>query len=323
MAARGKRVELVIVGGTETGGPSGGGAPPAGGGADDDGPQPVWCSEDALAAELIGDLAGDWRYSSSGDWYHWDGKRWQAEKLRRVWYRSRRVCRRVAKALDKSESLARKVSSAQTIHAVVRLAEADPDVATLADTFDADIWLLNTLSGIVDLRTGQLHPHDRRKLMTRICAAAPIAPGTAGGDCPHWRQFLRDSTGKDQAFEDYLQRVAGYLLTGSIEEHAIFFLHGPGLTGKSTFQNVMAWLLADYATTAMPGLFAVAKGERHPTELATLHGRRVVIGSEVDAGGRWDEPKLKAISGGDRISARFMRGDPFGFSDIQAVAGGE
>jgi len=293
----------------------GSGEPPPGGGAGGhDELAPVECSDDALAVELVKQFGADWRYASSGEWYLWDGKRWEAEKLRRAWDRSRKVCRRAARLHAPNDNLARKMSSSPTIHAVVRIAETDPAMTIKAEQFDADIWLLNTPACIVDLHTGQPWPHDRGKLMTLMCGAAPIAAGTAGGDIPHWRQFLRDVTGKDPAFENYLQRVAGYLLTGSIEEHAIFFLYGPGGTGKSTFQNILSAVMGDYATTAAMDLFTLEEGTRHTTELATLCGRRLVIAGEVDAGKRWNEANLKTISGGDRISARFIRGDPFTFT---------
>jgi D5 N terminal like len=141
-----ERAILEIVGGTDKsdGSPPGGGE----GGHDDDGPRPIWCNEDALAAELVKDLGHDWHYASSGEWGRWDGKRWETEKLKRVWHRSRRVCRHAANKLEKADSLARKVSSAQTIHAVVRIAETDPAMTIDAEELDGGRRLV--LAGEVD-----------------------------------------------------------------------------------------------------------------------------------------------------------------------------
>jgi putative DNA primase/helicase len=175
--------------------------------------------------------------------------------------------------------------------------------------FDGDRWLLNTPDGIVDLRSGQLEPHDRGALMTKISAAGPMAKG----ECRLFLRYLHDATGGDEHLMRYLQRVAGYCLTGSIEEHCILFFHGPGGSGKTTFLLVIQDLLGDYAVNSPMNAFTVSTGERHPTELAHFFGARVVTASEIEEGMRWDEGKLKAISGGDKITARYMRGDFFTF----------
>ena len=110
-----------------------------------------------------------------------------------------------------------------------------------------------------------------------------------------------------------MRRFAGYALTGSIEEHAVLFIHGPGGNGKSVFLNTLSGILGDYAVTAPPNMMMATYGDRHPTELAGLRGARLVAASETEHGSRWAEAKLKAISGGDPITARFMRGDFFTF----------
>lgn len=175
--------------------------------------------------------------------------------------------------------------------------------------FDRDPWLLNTPDGIVDLRTGQLEPHDGAALMTKIAGAGPLV----AGECRVILRYLAEATGNDKELMRYLQRVAGYCLTGSIEEHCILFFHGPGGSGKSTFLLVLHDLLGDYAVNAAMQTFVVTQGQRHETELAHLFGARLVTASEVEEGVRWDEGKLKSISGGDKITARYMRGDFFTF----------
>ena len=233
--------------------------------------------------------------------------RWAPDGIKRLFAMSRRVCRRAAAGIEKDANLARKVSSKERIYAACVLAATDPRHATAVQDFDAQIWVLNTPGGILDLLTGQLRPHDRAALLTKLAAAGPE------GECPRFRQFLREATGRDAALEKYLQRVAGYCATGSVQEEAFFFLFGPANTGKSKFQEILAYMLGDYATTAPMDTFLVATGERHPTELAAFHGRRMVIAAETEEGRRFDEAKLKAITGGDEISARFMRGDFFVF----------
>jgi putative DNA primase/helicase len=110
-----------------------------------------------------------------------------------------------------------------------------------------------------------------------------------------------------------LQRMAGYALTGSTAEHALFFGHGTGANGKSVLTNTLLAILGDYATTAPSEVFLAAKHERHPTELADLRGARLVVASEIDHGRRWNEARIKSLTGGDPVKARLMRQDFFEF----------
>lgn len=111
----------------------------------------------------------------------------------------------------------------------------------------------------------------------------------------------------------YLQRVAGYCLTGSIREHAVFFAHGPGGNGKGVFINTLTRLFGDYAAVSSMDTFTATKNEPHPTGVAMLRGARMVSAQETDEGRHWDEAKIKALSGGDPITARFMRQNFFTF----------
>ena len=107
--------------------------------------------------------------------------------------------------------------------------------------------------------------------------------------------------------QDFLQRVGGYSLTGSVKEHALFFFYGTGGNGKGVLLNTMTAILADYAAVAPMETFVVTQGERHPTDLAGLRGARLVTAQKTERGQRWAESKVKALTGGDPISARFMR----------------
>ena len=109
----------------------------------------------------------------------------------------------------------------------------------------------------------------------------------------------------------FLQQIVGYCLTGDTREHALFFIYGPGGNGKSVFLNTVSAIIGDYATTAAMDTFVASKSDRHPTDLAGLRGARLVAASETEEGRAWAEAKIKAITGGDPISARFMRQDFF------------
>lgn len=203
--------------------------------------------------------------------------------------------------------MASAVASAKTVAAVVRLAKADRRHAATVDQWDADPWLLNTPGGVVDLRTGAIRPHSEGDLMTRLTAVAP-RPG-----CPLWRRFLATVADKDEQLQAFLQRMAGYCLTGITKEHALFFLHGTGGNGKGVFLNTLAAILAGYAAVAPMETFTASPGDRHTADVAMLRGARLVTAQETEEGRRWAEARIKAMTGGDPISARFMRQDFFTF----------
>jgi P4 family phage/plasmid primase-like protien len=219
---------------------------------------------------------------------------------------ARNVCRESGASCG-DEKLARHVAGAPSVMATERLARADRRHAATVDQWDADEWLLNTPGGTVDLQAGALRPSAREDYCTKITAFVP------GGDCFLWKAFLDRITNGDVELQQYLQRVCGYILTGSIRDHAFFFRYGTGGNGKSVFMETIAGMLGNYTTTAPTSIFIASQFEQHPTEMAGLHGARLAIASEIDSGQNWAESKLKRITGGDRIAARFMRQDFFEF----------
>ncbi len=159
----------------------------------------------------------------------------------------------------------------------------------------------------VDLRTGKQYAPRPEDYCTKAAAVAP------GGECPMWHAFLDRVTGGDWDLQDYQQRCAGYWLTGHTHEHAMFFLYGTGANGKSTFIETIQGIMGDYAVTAPVETFMSAHGDRHPTELAALRGARLVVAPETEAGRHWNESRIKQLTGGDTIAARFVRQDFFTF----------
>jgi putative DNA primase/helicase len=162
----------------------------------------------------------------------------------------------------------------------------------------------------LDLGNGTEYEPRREDYITKQSGCG-IAP--EGTECPIWLGFLEKVMGGDQDLISYLQRVCGYCLTGSIKEHAMFFLYGTGANGKSVFIGVLRGILGDYHTTAPIETFTAQRYGTHPTDLAGLMGARLVTAVETEEGRVWAESKLKALTGGDEISARFMRQDFFTF----------
>jgi putative DNA primase/helicase len=263
-------------------------------------------SDDALALEYSARHAIELRYVVDWGWLRWDGARWIFEKTLAAFDMARTVAREFANACSDRDDKP-KIASAKTVAAIERLARCDRRHAATVDIWDADPWLLNTPGGIVDLRSGTLLPHDPERYMTKITAVAP------SGYCPGWRQFLDEITDGNSDLQAFLQRFAGYSLTGSTREHALFFFYGTGGNGKGVFLNTLSAIFADYAAVAPMETFIATQGERHPTDLAGLRGARLVTAQETEDGRRWAESKIKALTGGDPISARFMRQDFFTF----------
>jgi len=161
-----------------------------------------------------------------------------------------------------------------------------------------------------DLRTGIAHDPNPLDYITKHtgCHSAP-----AGTPHPLWTAFLDRVTNHKKELQAFLQRWCGYCCTGETTEHVFVFVYGTGANGKGTFINTIADVLGDYATTAHVGTFLASRNEHHPTDLAKLRGARLVIAQETEKGRRWDETKIKALTGGDKIAARFMRQDFFDF----------
>ena len=141
-----------------------------------------------------------------------------------------------------------------------------------------------------------------------------MTTSVAASETPHpvWTAFL-ERVAPDPELRAFLQRFCGYCCTGVTTEHKFVFAYGTGANGKSTFINTIAAILGDYATIADVGTFIASNTERHPTDVAKLHGYRLVVAQETEKGRRWDETKIKTMTGGDKMTARFMRCDFFDF----------
>jgi putative DNA primase/helicase len=241
-----------------------------------------------------------------GQWYRYDGQRWKPDDTRKTFSLARDLCRDVASKVNKPRE-AKTIANAKTRMAVVSLASDDRRHAGTVDQWDSDPWLLNTLDGVIDLRSGKLMDARPDDYLTKLTSVAPDA------DCPTplWSAFLDKVTNGDKDLQAFLARISGYSLTGSTREHALFFLYGTGGNGKGVFMNTLIGILGDYHRAAPIETFTETHADKHPTELAMLRGARMVTSTETEEGRRWAESRVKALTGGDPIAARFMRQDFF------------
>jgi putative DNA primase/helicase len=269
-------------------------------------------SDEHLALTFAAKHADDLRFVDQwGKWFYWDRNVWREDTSRIARDRVRAVCREIAAGIPANDRKnARRTCSNSVDGAVLTKATADRLFASTVSQWDADPFLLNTPGGVVDLKRFKLREHRATDHLTKITAVGPDR------NCPIdlWKQFLYRVTNGDAAFVNYLQRLCGYMLTGSIEEHQMFFLHGFGANGKSTFVKTVEGILGSYCVSTPFETFTLTHQDRHPTELARLFGARLVISTETEEGRAWAESRLKQLTGGDTIAARFMRQDFFDFA---------
>jgi putative DNA primase/helicase len=239
---------------------------------------------------------------TTGAWFEWTGTHWKQETTKLAY----RWAHEKAKALANDTADVRAIlaaGKAAFAAGVERIAQSDRSFAVTSESWDADRWLLGTPSGTVDLRTGVLREPLRNNFITKITGCSPARTA----DCPLWQQFLKQATNDDIKLIRFMQQWAGYSLTGDTTEDALVFVHGPGGNGKGVFLNAHTAILGDYCQIAAMDTFTASQTDRHPTDLAMLKGARMVCVSETEEGRAWAESRIKALTGRDKISARFMR----------------
>ena len=195
--------------------------------------------------------------------------------------------------------------------AMINLARAEEGVTISAEMLDADPWLLGVQNGVIDLRQGTFQSARREDLITKY-ASASFDPNA---DCPNWKQFLQTITGNDPDLQLYLQRVTGYVLTGSVREEVTFIPYGTGCNGKSTYRETLHSLMGSYALAADANLLVERKATGGATEeIARLKGKRFVAVNETAENDQLNEARVKFITSQDVITARNLYGHFFDFS---------
>jgi len=240
-----------------------------------------------------------------GRWLIWRDGVWSDDATMRVVDMAGLLARDIGTAAKKPR-MRMSVEASRTVASLERRARGSQLLAARTDEWDHDRMLLNGPRGTVDLSTGDMRGHKREDHCTRRTAVSPVQAAPL-----RWLTFLQRVTGNDADLVGFLQRVCGYCLTGQTHEQVLFFIWGPGGNGKGTFIHTITDILGTYARAAAIETFVETKYERHPEELATLRGARLVTASETEEGRAWNESRIKALTGGDVVRARFMRMDSF------------
>jgi len=266
-------------------------------------------------------------------WMQWENRRWSLDAKAEVEAMAKETARLILKemevALEKArlageddkalEALEsayrlqeRRAASAHGVNDMLRLAQSEPGVEVKSSALDADPMLFNVLNGTVDLRTGELRPHQRGDHITKL-APVEYHPGAS---CPLWRAFLDRVFAGNQELIAYIQRAVGYSLTGLVTEQCLFFLFGTGRNGKTVFIQTGLGILGDYGQKAPTGLIMKRDrddGGRASPDMARLRGARLAVTAEVDEGNCMGEARVKDLTGGDRVIARPLYCDPIEF----------
>lgn len=276
-------------------------------------------SDDGNALRLVDRHSDELRYAPGIGWLVWDGARWRPDELGEVMELARRTAlsiydeARAATDSDVKLATARwalKSEQARSLTAMVQLAKTDREVAVRVEELDQHPWLLNTAQGAVDLRTGKVMPCDQDLLLTRVCGA-PVVSDAA---CPRWLSFL-EKVLPDSDVRQYVQRAVGYSLTGLTREKVFFICEGSGDNGKSVFMEVLTRVLGDYAVTTPASTITQQRmGSGVPNDIARLRGARFVPVAETAEGDRLAAELIKRLTGGDTVTARFMRQEFFEFT---------
>ena len=242
-------------------------------------------------------------------WLVWDDRRWIIDPTGQVHRWAKETIRLMYEEGEAIAAHAKRSETAARFRAMIELASTEPGIPVVPDQLDTDGYLLNLLNGTLDLRTGKLREHRREDLITKL-VPVEYDPTT---QCPKFKDFLSQITGGDKSLQQFLQRAIGYSLTGDTSEQVMFVAYGTGANGKSTLFNVIQDIFEDYSLQTPTDTFA-RKYERAATnDLARLRGVRLVVAVEMEREGKLAEVLVKQVTGGDKISARFLYQEFFEF----------
>lgn len=280
-------------------------------------PPAVALTEEDFVERIRPEVEDQLRYvpaEKGGAWMVWDGHRWVADNTLAAQRIIRGPLRRLARSLVRAAEDAETKEAGQALRAAAKKLQSDAGIRSITsllralvtctpDQFDADPWQLNTPGLLLDLRAGRTLERTPGDLLSKATAVTPAAsydPAKA----PLWSAFLEHLTDGDEDLAAFLQRYAGYCLTGDVSEKVFLFAWGSSDTGKSTFINALSMVMGDYAGhVAMESLLDAGRG-RVPDDIAQLPGKRLVTASEPKAGAHWNDELIKAITGRDTLTVR-------------------
>jgi putative DNA primase/helicase len=262
------------------------------------------------------------RFTVEAGWFAWDGRRWaRDEKGVRIQAAAVETARSIFDEIKDSPKRdavmvhAKRSQSRRSIESMVVLCRSEEGIPIPITDFDADPWVLNLANGTYDLKRWFLRTHRRGDLISKIVEVQFDAEAS----CPRWLEFIGRVTDGNGELIAYLQRFVGHLLAGDTSEQCLHFLYGLGANGKSVFCEVILRLLGDYAIAAGVDMVMLKRVGGIPNDIARLRGIRAALMNETAQGSRFDESKLKDLTGSDTISGRFLHQEFFHFNPTHRI----
>jgi putative DNA primase/helicase len=280
------------------------------------------------------------RYTSGWGWLVYDGRRWLRDDIGTAVRMVKATLEECLAMVDQTpygfwsrmeeeygcslkefKAIIQSSFSRGKIESALAMAQSEPNITARVEEFDQEGWLLNCKNGVVDLTTGTLRPHDPQLYITQLVAHDYPVEGSpeANRGCPRWEAFLLEVCCGDQDLVDFLQRAIGYTLTGDTREQKLFFLYGDGANGKSTFLEVLRYLLGDYSTHLSFEALLKSRNQSPEQSFAHLPGKRYATASEAGEARSWNEEAVKSITGGDTVRAKVLYQDTFEFRPVAKI----
>jgi putative DNA primase/helicase len=278
------------------------------------------CTDLGNAERLVRYFGDRIRHSAELGWLFYDGRRWVRDEapVRELAKRTVRLIYQEASGAtrqERREALGKhavRSEARRAIDAMLALASSDRHITVHPGRLDADPWLFNCLNGTIDLRTGDLLKHDPANLISKL---APVEYDPQA-EAPAWERFIGELFEGSEGVADFARRVVGYCLTGQTSEQVWFLLHGAGSNGKSTLLDVLREVFGEYGQQTAADTLLARRNESVPNDLARLQGARFVTAAESGEGRRLDEARIKALTGGDPVSCRFLHREFFEFVPV-------
>lgn len=258
-------------------------------------------------------------------WYFWTGKVWTLDDSGEIKKLADEICEDLKREAwnipddDLQESalkFAKSTANTTRKEAMIKECQHLNDIPASPDDFDAYPDFLNCQNGVVNLRNGELMPHDSRLMMSKICNTEYDVQKRKP---EKWLKFLEDITGGNKVLQEYIQKSVGYSISGNNREQCAYFLYGMGKNGKSTFLDTISDMLGDYASVTQPDTIMLqsrlgSSGGGANTDIARLKSARFVSCEEPTEGVRLNEGLLKQLTGGSKVTCRFLYGDEFEYT---------
>lgn len=260
------------------------------------------------------------RYSyNRKKWLYWDGKTWRFDESGEIKKMADDVCTDIKNFAfiqqdDETQAAllkwANKTQNSRNKENMIKECQHLEGIPIGTDTLDTHKDCLNCQNGIVNLKNGELMPHQSEMMMSKMAVCDYV---NTKGEPVMWMKFLDDITNGDKELQEYIQRCVGYSLSGSTKEQCIYFLYGMGNNGKSTFLDTISDMMGDYAANAQPETIMMKRfGDRGAnSDIARLKSIRFVTCEEPTEGVCLNEGLVKQLTGGGKITCRFLYGDDF------------